>query len=241
MGKLSSMISFLCNFTFLFLILVFCLLFGSLRADFPNPFKDVGCHLISCGEGTCKSSSNSFLGFECECNLGWKKIQIGSLSFPSCVVPNCTVDFECGSNTTTPSPPPPPPPASLLPPLNSSDPCALTWCGDGTCIANGTGHICSCHEGSSNLFNRTNLSCFKQCSLGGDCTSLGFNLPSPSSTSSSSSSSPVSVQNGMPPPSPSSSDSTDSTRNGATGKPNCWRTQLVLTMSLITAISIYSA
>ncbi|XP_042484308.1 uncharacterized protein LOC122064631 isoform X2 [Macadamia integrifolia] len=218
MGKL-CMISVFSNFTFPFLILVFCLLFGSRRADFPNAFKGIGCDLINCGEGTCNSSGSSFLGFECECNPGWNKIQIGSLSFSSCVVPNCTVDFGCGSNT--PTPPPPPPPASLFPPLNFSDHCALTWCGDGTCIANETGHICSCHEGSYNLFNNTSLACFKQCSFGADCTSLGFNLsrPSPSSNSSSS----VLAQ------------------NGASGKPSWWRTLFALTMPLIAAIFIYWA
>jgi len=46
------------------------------------------CALINCGHGTCKASNASLLGFECECNSGSKK-EIGPLTFPSCVIPNC--------------------------------------------------------------------------------------------------------------------------------------------------------
>ncbi|KAJ4832711.1 hypothetical protein Tsubulata_035196, partial [Turnera subulata] len=127
------------------------------------------CDTINCGQGTCIPSS-SFPGFDCECDPGWKKIQIGPLIFPSCVIPNCTVDFGCGNG----APPPPPPPIAPLPPLNLSSPCNLVWCGDGTCVVNGNGHICSCYEGSSNLFNVTEFACFKQCYLGADCNGVGF-------------------------------------------------------------------
>jgi hypothetical protein len=41
--------------------------------------------------------------------------------------------------------------------------CNLVWCGDGTCVANGTGHICRCNEDSANLFNMTGFACFKKC------------------------------------------------------------------------------
>jgi hypothetical protein len=46
-------------------------------------------YLINCGQGTYKASNASLLGFECECNPGWTTIQIGPLTFPSCVIPNC--------------------------------------------------------------------------------------------------------------------------------------------------------
>ncbi|RVW28956.1 hypothetical protein CK203_094780 [Vitis vinifera] len=84
-------------------------------------------------------ASNGVLGFDCECNPGWKKIRIGALTFPSCIVPNymfnvdclsvvschsaCalkfpsregTLDLQCGKGVS--SPPPNPTPASLLPP-----------------------------------------------------------------------------------------------------------------------------
>ena len=48
----------------------------------------IACAVIDCVQGTCKDSS-SFLGFECECYPGWKAIQIGYLTFPACVIPNC--------------------------------------------------------------------------------------------------------------------------------------------------------
>ncbi|XWS20358.1 hypothetical protein CRYUN_Cryun31cG0094600 [Craigia yunnanensis] len=75
---------------------------------------DIVCSFINCGQGTCKASNNSLLGFDCECNPGWRKIQIGPLTFPTCLIPNCTVDFHCGNE----SPSAPPPPASLPPPAN---------------------------------------------------------------------------------------------------------------------------
>ncbi|CAK9310444.1 unnamed protein product [Citrullus colocynthis] len=65
------------------------------------------CAVINCGQGTCKASNASFLGFDCECNSGWRKPQIGLFTFPYCVLPNGTSEFRSGGG----SPPPP-----LLPP-----------------------------------------------------------------------------------------------------------------------------
>lgn len=50
---------------------------------------DGGCEMVACGHGNCKVSSDSLLGFDCECHPGWTKFQIGRLVFPSCVIPNC--------------------------------------------------------------------------------------------------------------------------------------------------------
>ena len=50
---------------------------------------DIVFSFINCGQGTCKASNNSLLGFDCECNPGWRKIQTGPLTFPSCLIPNC--------------------------------------------------------------------------------------------------------------------------------------------------------
>lgn len=50
---------------------------------------EIVCSAINCGQGTCKASNASFLGFDCECYPGWKTIQIGPLTFPSCLIPNC--------------------------------------------------------------------------------------------------------------------------------------------------------
>ncbi|OMO54214.1 hypothetical protein CCACVL1_27967, partial [Corchorus capsularis] len=124
-----------------------------------NPFEDIVCSFIKCGEGSCKASNKSLLGFECECNPGWKKIQIGPFTFPACLIPNCTVDFNCGNGSQSP----PPPPASLPPLTNQTNHCDLVWCGDGKCVSNGTGHICQCDQGSENLFGSSELACFKPC------------------------------------------------------------------------------
>ena len=43
--------------------------------------------------------------------------------------------------------------------------CALVWCGDGTCVTNGTGYKCQCNDGSANLLNSQALACFKECKL----------------------------------------------------------------------------
>ncbi|KAG6780497.1 hypothetical protein POTOM_013359 [Populus tomentosa] len=159
------------------------------------------CALINCGEGACKASNASVLGFDCECYSGWKKIQMGPLTFPSCIVPHC----ECLSPS-----------------------CNLVWCGDGTCVANGTGHICQCTEDSANLFNMTGFACFKECKnfpptvkpagyLGADCTDLvlGKSPPSP------------------PPPAPTSS--ATSILNGLLEASNSYKNLCALSMILLAA------
>ncbi|XP_062153985.1 uncharacterized protein LOC133862230 isoform X1 [Alnus glutinosa] len=170
-------------FNLLLLLTLFSCNLTQLMSD-PNPIEAAVCAMIKCGQGTCKPSNASIIGFDCECDPGWKEIQIGPLTFPSCVVPNCTLDFQCGNG----SPPPPPPPAPLLPPLptlfpNLTDPCALVWCGDGTCMTNGTGYACNCNEGSANLMNLTGFACFKECYFGADCKGSATTQPSTSSSS----------------------------------------------------------
>ncbi|KAJ8773473.1 hypothetical protein K2173_004303 [Erythroxylum novogranatense] len=138
----------------------------------PLDETPTACKLINCGQGTCVANGSAALGFGCQCNTGWEKMQLGPLTFPSCVVPNCTLDFQCGDAS------PPPPPVSVPPaPFNISSPCNLVWCGDGTCTANGSDHICECNKGSANLFNKTNLACFRECSFGADCFNLGLGFP----------------------------------------------------------------
>ncbi|KAJ6696188.1 NEUROGENIC LOCUS NOTCH-like protein 3-LIKE [Salix koriyanagi] len=166
----------------------FNLLLSSLLAlTVKGTLQDDVCALTNCGEGACKASSASLLGFDCECYSGWKKVQIGPLTFPSCIIPNCTVDFGCGNGA------PPPPPPSRPPPFDLLNPCNLVWCGDGTCVANGTGHICQCTGDSANLFNLTGLACFKKCYLGADCNGLvlGKSPPSPPPPAPTSSATPV--------------------------------------------------
>ncbi|KAH9666322.1 EGF-like domain-containing protein [Citrus sinensis] len=171
-----------------FCLLLFFLSTACISAQLmpKNPLQGIACSVVNCGQGTCKASNASLLGFECLCKSGWQKIQIGPLAFPSCIIPNCTINFQCVNGS---SPPPPPLAPVLPPPLNFSDPCDHTWCGDGTCVPKGTGHTCQCYQGSENLMNNSELACFRQCSLGADCNSLGFGQspPPPTLTNSSSS------------------------------------------------------
>lgn len=51
--------------------------------------RDFVCATINCGKGICQPSNTSLICFDCECDPGWKNIQIGPLAFTSCVVPNC--------------------------------------------------------------------------------------------------------------------------------------------------------
>lgn len=46
------------------------------------------CSSVFCGQGTC-NNIDTLPGFECNCYDGWNKIQIGPLTFPSCLIPNC--------------------------------------------------------------------------------------------------------------------------------------------------------
>ncbi|XP_034696500.1 uncharacterized protein LOC117922477 [Vitis riparia] len=119
MEKCSSNLSFVSMYHHhLLLLLIVSFLISSVKASsavqlMDNSTQDPMCEFVDCGEGRC-IASNGVLGFDCECNPGWKKIRIGPLTFPSCVVPNCTLDLQCGKGVS--SPPPSPTPASLLPP-----------------------------------------------------------------------------------------------------------------------------
>ncbi|KAA8540445.1 hypothetical protein F0562_024636 [Nyssa sinensis] len=160
------------NFT---LISFHLLLFSQL---FSNTLQDDACTSANCVEGKCIVSTATLLGFDCECNPGWSKLGVGFFTLPACIVPNCTLNFQCGDG----SPPPPPPP---LPSLNFTSPCGLVWCGDGNCVVNETKYYCQCNEGSSNLLDLPALPCFKQCYLGADCqgVGLGHQPPPPSAAS----------------------------------------------------------
>ncbi|KAL7140033.1 hypothetical protein ABFS83_09G093700 [Erythranthe nasuta] len=130
--------------------------------------QDDVCANVDCVKGKCVQSSGSIFGYDCECFFGWKKVELGPLIIPACVLPNCTLDLECEGG----APPPPLPPS-----FDVSNPCNFVWCGDGSCVVNGTGHYCQCNQGSSNLLSNTSLVCLKQCSFGADCSALGFCPP----------------------------------------------------------------
>ncbi|XP_050379751.1 uncharacterized protein LOC126797119 [Argentina anserina] len=169
--------------------------------------------LVNCGQGKCRPSNDTShsvivpiigrVGFECDCNPGWKEIQIGPFPYTSCLIPNCTINLGCNSSPSQPAPFSPP----LLPPQ-----CGLVWCGEGTCIADGTGYKCQCLEGSLNLLDNPLLPCFKTCSFGGDCNKLGF------------------------PSDKSDAPSSTKTSSTATCVLNCSRNLLAVTMILLTSI-----
>lgn len=51
---------------------------------------DLLCRWVQCGEGKCVASNATLFGFDCECNAGWKQIEIDFIVLPPCIVPNCT-------------------------------------------------------------------------------------------------------------------------------------------------------
>ncbi|PPR97694.1 hypothetical protein GOBAR_AA22993 [Gossypium barbadense] len=173
-----------------------------------NPLQGVFCSVIDCGQGTCQASNNSLLGFDCLCKPGWKKIQIGPFTFPSCLVPNYwwLIFIQAPTQGIKEG-------ALLL-----TD-CDLVWCGDGECVSNGTGYICQCHQNSENLFNSSGLACFKPCYFGADCQGLGLKFPS-----------------GNPPPPPPSSNSPTSYGNGLKGVSSCSGTLYALTVIVLVLI-----
>lgn len=156
----------------LFLAIILVHQSNSAAANFTFPFGDA-CKEDVCGKGKCVASNNSTFGFECQCEPGWKQARSqddDSLKFMPCVIPNCTLNYNCAKT---------PDPAPDKNKANSSifDPCFWTDCGGGSCNkASFFTHKCECQEGYSNLFNSTAFPCFKQCSLGGDCANLGINI-----------------------------------------------------------------
>uniref|UniRef100_A0A0E0FMF0 EGF-like domain-containing protein n=1 Tax=Oryza nivara TaxID=4536 RepID=A0A0E0FMF0_ORYNI len=145
------------------------------------------CSKVRCGMGSCSESSDYVFGFACRCNPGWSRYHLGNLQFPflPCVIPNCTINYSCQNGSSSPlpspSPPPPPPPPPAMPSLTNLsiyDPCLLQYCGDGGSCERSSefGHRCACHDGFQNLLNDTSYPCYRQCSLGSDCSGLGISM-----------------------------------------------------------------
>ncbi|OAY27991.1 uncharacterized protein LOC110601099 isoform X1 [Manihot esculenta] len=148
------------------------------RSDFLSPilspvFEDV-CKKVECGKGTCKPSHNSTLFYECECDSGWKQTRSDhddNLKFLPCIVPNCTLDYTCQAA--------PSPVQDKSTKSNASivDPCFWTDCGGGSCNKTSTfTYRCECTEGYYNLLNVSAFPCFRECSIGMDCSRLGISL-----------------------------------------------------------------
>ncbi|KAM1223023.1 hypothetical protein ACFX15_010149 [Malus domestica] len=133
------------------------------------------CKQVECGRGACKFDMNEPLTFTCECEPNWKRTFDGDddLKFLPCVIPNCTLDYNC-------QPAPPSVPKKEVPHnLSAFDPCYWSYCGEGNCVRNSTYNyapICECKSGSSNLLNVTAFPCYNECTLQPDCASLGIKV-----------------------------------------------------------------
>ncbi|XP_024979137.1 uncharacterized protein LOC112516360 [Cynara cardunculus var. scolymus] len=133
---------------------------------------DDACRKVGCGEGRCVAEDDGG-SYHCECKRGWKTMMVAPMPFPSCIVPNCSMDFSCGGKAP---PLPPPRPRS---PFNATNACSLVWCGAGDCVANGNRHHCRCHNDADNLFNNSAFICMRKCYFKADCNHLGIALTSP--------------------------------------------------------------
>lgn len=167
--------------TFKLVLFVLCFSYTNIvtttsQSVVPGFLEGLGCAVMNCGEGTCIGSNVTTLGFDCVCKPGWKQIPVVSKIYPSCVLPNCTVNFQCGSG----APPAPPP----LQTNDTSNPCNFVYCGNGNCVVNDTSHYCQCDQGFANLFGKSSNACFEQCFFGADCKNLGLGEAAPPSTSS---------------------------------------------------------
>ncbi|KAF8016740.1 hypothetical protein BT93_H2076 [Corymbia citriodora subsp. variegata] len=152
---------------------------------FLPPLQDDRCREVACGRGKCKPLLNNsaiFL-YECECDPGWSKSPLRGtdpVDFLPCTLPNCTIDSSCqrpsspsqakasGDKGKHPS---------ILP-----NPCVWVDCGGGSCNQTSPySYACVCEEGYSNLLKLSSLPCYKECSFGMDCLSLGIPFPNASS------------------------------------------------------------
>lgn len=198
-------------------------------ADFFSPLAPIFspvinsiCSTVACGQGNCTVAPDT-LGYRCDCRPGWTQLHVGdSLRFLPCVIPNCSIDSSCFNGSPAPAPAlaltPLPPPKNF-----SLDPCELAYCGaGGTCRKNGSGmsYHCECKKGYSNLLNMTAMPCFRNCSIGADCASIGIH---PSST-------------GNSPPAPPGSESISN--QGSAAAPGSISQRILLPLLLMVVVSL---
>ncbi|GAB4850137.1 hypothetical protein Ancab_039898 [Ancistrocladus abbreviatus] len=110
-----------CSILSLFQFVLFSHLFLShfkLSLALDDTLHGLGCKLLYCGQGKCIESDATIFGADCECYSGWKKIQFGPFTFPSCLIPNCYLGTDCSGldivvqGTSSPPAPTPPSPNS---------------------------------------------------------------------------------------------------------------------------------
>ncbi|PPD93521.1 hypothetical protein GOBAR_DD09550 [Gossypium barbadense] len=184
--------------------LLLSFIFSSSEAFISNLQLDAvnACAIVNCGKGSCQDTDNSSFGFQCNCYSGWNQFQVGSLIFPPCIVPNCTLNFDCAGGN--PSPPTPPEPVfNLSDPILGAVMAAVRQRGVATnAIAMQAPIICaipqpypvSTHvsfltlgfESCSNLLQilTATVLCIGSGSLGADCHDLGVGTPPPDHSSS---------------------------------------------------------
>lgn len=155
----------------------------TLSNNFLSPIFDEVCKEIACGKGKCVSSQNSTFSYECECDPGWKQYRADNddyLKFLPCVIPNCTVNRECAAA----APAPVQEKASKTNNTSIFDPCHWIDCGGGSCNKTSAfTYSCICAQGFNNLLNATAFPCYKECSIGMDCSTLGISMSNTSTSS----------------------------------------------------------
>ncbi|VFQ65288.1 unnamed protein product [Cuscuta campestris] len=146
-------------------------------SSFDGSSKDKVCNKVGCGKGSCRASGSSVLGYECECDPGWKQTLLQSdtlFKFLPCVIPNCSINYSCGEGAPAPAP-------DNRANTSIFELCNWAECGGGSCTkTSALTYTCECSKGYSNLLNITTFPCFKECSIGMDC-----NLTNRSSSSTS--------------------------------------------------------
>ncbi|KAF6166987.1 hypothetical protein GIB67_030680 [Kingdonia uniflora] len=167
-----------------------------------------------------------FLWFNLKCLLQSRSILLSHYSG--------TLDFGCGTNSSPSAPAPPPPPFDL------NNPCTISWCGEGSCVRNGSVANCHCNAGSDNLMGLKTFPCFKECNFGGDCKDFGFgnsasSPPPPPPPSSSNSGSSKNGTSFVPPPSPNMGLG-GQTQLGGIAAPNSSTTRHAMTLLMLAAI-----
>ncbi|KAL9240817.1 hypothetical protein vseg_014995 [Gypsophila vaccaria] len=155
---------------------------ADILAPLLSPVINELCRGGACGKGKCimPEKGGDDLKYECDCDPGWQQTLFPQARVPKflpCVVPNCTLNHSCSEAAA--------PPESSASFSNSSilEPCRWAYCGGGKCNKKSAfTYACACNEGYTNLLNKTVFPCFKECSFGGNCSSLGLTLSNTSTT-----------------------------------------------------------